>query len=40
VAGILRVRSAELDASYMERWVQQFGIEWECAAARRATKGS
>jgi hypothetical protein len=36
-AGILRARSAELDASYMERWVRELGIEKEWAAARRAS---
>jgi hypothetical protein len=37
-AGILRARPAELDASYMERWVQELGIEREWAAARRAAQ--
>ncbi len=36
-AGILRARSAELDASYLERWVRELGIEREWAAARRAS---
>jgi len=36
-AGILRARSAELDLSYMERWVRDLGIEREWAAARRAS---
>jgi hypothetical protein len=39
VAGILRARSGELDASYMERWVRELGIEKEWAAARRASVG-
>ena len=38
-AGILRARSGELDASYMERWVRGLGIEREWAAARRAAGG-
>jgi hypothetical protein len=38
-AGILRARSAELDASYLERWVVELGIEREWAAARRAAEG-
>ena len=38
-AGILRARSAELDAGYMERWVRELGIEREWAAARRASVG-
>ena len=35
-AGILRARSSELDAPYLERWVRELGIEREWAAARRA----
>jgi hypothetical protein len=38
-AGILRVRSSELDASYLERWVRDLGLEREWAAARRASVG-
>ena len=38
-AGILRARFADLDASYMERWVRELGIEQEWAAARRASVG-
>jgi hypothetical protein len=38
-AGILRARSAELDSSYLERWVRELGVEREWAAARRAAGG-
>jgi hypothetical protein len=38
-AGILRALSAELDASYLERWVRELGVEKEWAAARRASVG-
>lgn len=38
-AGILRIRSTELDTSYLERWVRELGIEREWAAAHRAALG-
>jgi hypothetical protein len=38
-AGILRVRMSELDASYLDRWVRELGIEKEWEAARLASAG-
>ena len=32
-AGILRVRSGELDLGYIERWVRELRLEAQCAAA-------
>jgi hypothetical protein len=39
-AGILRARSAELDLSYLKRWVRELGIEREWVAARRMSSAS
>lgn len=38
-AGILRARARELDTGYMERWVEDLGVEREWAAARQAAGG-
>ena len=38
-AGILRVRSGNLDEAYIERWVQQLGLEKQWADARRVQAG-
>ena len=35
-AGIIRIRSGELDKTYIERWVRELGLETQWDAARRA----
>jgi len=34
--GILRVRAADLDRAYLERWIGRLGLEAQWDAARRA----
>ena len=37
-AGILRIRSTELDRAYIERWVRELGLQAQWEAARRAAR--
>jgi hypothetical protein len=36
VAGILRIRSKDLDGPYVQRWIQELGLESQWSAANRA----
>ena len=36
VAGILRIRWASLDQSYLEKWIHELGLEMQWKDARRA----
>lgn len=40
VAGILRLRGADLDFEYIERWVTNLGLQTQWAAARKAAGGT